>query len=122
MSAGASLALPFPARRLPPRLAGAAVLGVVALASGCSAVSEQERREEAAWNACIEGEIAARRAADGRLRSSGQTVFFEVTYDCRTLFPAWDKAGHTRRGRKLLTSLYHRLATAAGPVAPAESR
>jgi hypothetical protein len=102
------------------RLSVAIAAGSLTLLGGCMAVSADERKELAAWEGCIDGAIADRRDGSGRFRTDGRTVFFEVTHQCRALFPDWDQPGKTKRGQKLLDRLYNKLGIYGGPSKPTE--
>lgn len=94
------------------RCVALAVIGAFPFVAACQATTSEERAELAAWNGCIETAIAQRQVAGGHFRIDGSQVFFEVTYECRSVFPDWDPGpnGKSKRGRKLIDSLYSRLA------------
>jgi hypothetical protein len=95
---------------------GVMATSAAALLGGCIAVSADEREELAVWDGCIEAAIAEYRDPQGQFLIDGRTVFFEVTYKCRALFPDLDQGGKTRTGQKLLNRLYSRIAYRGPPT------
>jgi hypothetical protein len=87
-----------------------ALIALAPLAGGCLGTTTEERTAIAAWEDCIDGAIAERTVPPARMPAKGRETYFEVTYQCRALFPNLDQPSRSSAGRQLLSRVYRRLA------------
>ena len=87
-----------------------AIAAIPPLVAGCLGTTPKERAAIAAWEDCIDRAIAEQTVPPARMPAQGRNTYFEVTYECRALFPVLEAPSTSSPGRQLLTRLYRRLA------------